>query len=208
MKAFVLGFALVFGFLSASAAHAGFFEISANGSFFKYNNGLVGGEPSSTIIRRLGGGLGYRFLQNTSIELNYTHSRNQDQFTQDSAQISSIWRIEKLSEFQNLSLSLVIEFTGKNSPFRPYIRGGGGYMIRKTTLAGKATNRITEVVTDLEFNQEPETQTASADGGIGFKLFVADSIALEFSGNVYATDLDKSEIYLHYSYTGGLRFVF
>jgi outer membrane protein W len=189
-------------------AKAGYVELSGNGSYFKYNNGVVGGVQSNTTSKKIGGGIAYRFLANTSFEINYIFSRSYDRFGQQGDSFTSDYVINKTTDVQNLSVSLVIDFADKRSTFRPYMSGGIGYMIRKTQLDGTGTDKATLITSDLVFTNDPEIKSASANGGIGFKYFVADSVAIEIGGTIYATDLDKTEIYLHYAATGGLRIVF
>lgn len=197
---------IFFGF--SAHLQAGIWEISGNGSYFRYNNGTIGGEPSRTTVIRLGAGIAYRFLRNTSVQLTYTKSRNTDIYTQNTEELSSILRINKQSNFQNLSLNIVLDFAPKGATFKPFIKGGGGYILRSSTITGTAQDKITDEVSTLTFSAEPESGSASADGGLGFKIFVADAVAIEIEGTVFATDLDKAEIFLHYSFSGGLRFIF
>ena len=207
-KATALTFTCVTALCYSSPSRANYFELSANGSYFKYNNGVIGGDISYTITKKWGAGFGYHFLTNASVEINYTSSTNVDRFSQDSAELTSKLYINKNTLFQNLSLNLTLDFADKNAIFRPYIVGGGGYMIRQTVLSGSGVDRTTGVTTQLSFQGQPDVKSASANGGLGFKLFVADQIALDFSTMIYATDLDKPEIFLHYSVSGGLRFLF
>ncbi len=81
-------------------------------------------------------------------------------------------------------------------------------MIRKTQIGGQAVDKVTGATRDLTFVNPVDQKSASADGGLGFSVFVLDQIAFEVSGTVYATDLDKEEIFLHYAVAGGIRFVF
>jgi len=193
--------------LSSYAAHAGYFELSANGSYYKYNNGKTRGEQNNTTVQRLGGGLAYNFFGNASLEFKYTSSKNLDKYTQETD--DSIYRIKRTTQFKNFGANLVLEFADKKAPFRPFITGGLGYMIRKSLTEGTIEDAaLLAGQTDLSFNPEADTKSISADGGIGFKLFVADRLAFEGSFNVFATDLDKEEVYLHYSAAGGLRFLF
>ena len=202
----LLGLA-AFGFAGVRSAAAGYFELSANGSYLKQNLGLVGGVASTKIVQRYGAGFAYRFLSNTSIEISYTSSTDTDTFGQDYADLSSYLKVQKKLAVENTSIDLILDFAGKKSTFRPYIRGGGGYMERRTSFTGTQTDRITEVSTPLSSKEAP-VYSVSANAGIGFKIFLIDSVAIDASYTVFATDLDKPEIFLHYSATGGLRFLF
>jgi hypothetical protein len=209
LKILIRSIAILTGFIVGPRfALAGYMELSANGSYAKYNNGLVGGDPSFTKVTRGSVGLAYRFLTNTAIELTYTHSQTYDQFSQDSDELTEKYYVEKKTLQKILSINLILDFADKKATFRPFIRGGGGYMIRSSDLSAIGVDKTTEVSRNLTFTDQAPTYSASADAGIGFKVFIADSLALEFSGQVYATDLDKPEIYLHYAYSGGMRILF
>ena len=194
--------------LGAELTHAGYIEFSANGSYAKYNNGLVGGDQSFTIVRRGSVGLAYRFMTNTALEMSYTHSHSFDQFSQDSDELSEKYYVEKTTQQKILSINLILDFADKKAAFRPFIRGGGGYMIRSSVLNATGVDKTTDVSRVITFLDQEPSYSASADAGIGFKIYVADSLALEFTGQVYATDLDKPEIYLHYALSGGMRILF
>jgi hypothetical protein len=187
---------------------AGYFEISGNGSYYRYNNGSVGGELSTSIVKRMGGGLAYNFFSNTSIELLYTHSQNSSRYSQQETGNDIRYRLYRTEQFDNLSLNLVLHLTDRKTAFRPYITGGGGYMIRKTGLSGTAYDTQTKAESKLNFQSIPDERSMSADAGFGLKMYVAQSIALELSFTVFATDLDKEAVYLHYSAAGGLRYLF
>jgi hypothetical protein len=101
----------------------------------------------------------------------------------------------------------VLYFADKNSSFRPYIRGGGGMMLRSSRIA--ATDTSTGSASDLiTSSNQPVEKSISADAGVGLNYFVTNSVALEGSFSVFATDLDKSDIFLHYAAAGGLKFLF
>lgn len=187
---------------------AGYFEISGNGSFSKYNFGISGGAPAYNKTKQFGGGLAYRLMSNTSLELAYSYSNSLDVGAADISTLPDIYYINKTTEVKNLSMNLVLDFAERKAAFGPYISGGGGYMIRKITQTGTAVDRITAVSTTANFTSTPEEKSASATGTLGVKMFISESLALDLKGTLYATDLDKAEIFLHYSVTGGLKFLF
>jgi hypothetical protein len=201
---------LTLGLLCTGAAPAyAYFELSANGSYYKYNNGQTLGDANTTTVQRLGAGVAYNLFGNALIELKYTTSKNFDQSTQESIAEGNIYRIRRMTEFHNYGVNLVLEFAPRRAQFRPYVSGGVGYMTRKSSMEGTYEDALLrDGETPLQFRDEPAVSSISADGGVGFKLFVAERIAIEGSFNVFATDLDKESIYLHYSAAGGLRFIF
>lgn len=192
-------------------AHAGYFEISGNGSYFKRYNGVINGVSSHTVTQRIGAGLSYNFLNNTALEFNYTNSLSEDNFTQIISSIGNPVDTLRVSKFENYSLSLVLQLAPKNYPFRPFIRGGGGYMIRQTRISGSTINASNGNVDEVDLSNpadEEPSYSASAEGGGGVKFYISNSTAIEFSYVVYATELDQPEIFLHQAIAGGLRFVF
>lgn len=188
-------------------AQAGYFEISGNGAFSKYNNGIVGNVNSYTKTVRWGGGVAYRFLSNTALELSYMNSSTTDRYGQQDTSILRDYDITKITQIQNTSLNLILDFADRKARFRPYVSAGGGVMTRITTIKGTATQQPEGLSAPLtEYRQR--YYSASTDFGIGLKIFVVEAVAIDASFNLYATDLDKSEIYLHYSGAAGLRFIF
>jgi len=197
------------GFLfSSSWAYAGYLELSANGSYYKQNNGLQDGEISTAVTTRVGAGIAYRFLSQTAIEIAYLKSTNQDKYGQDIVSEPNVFFINRETETQNISLNLILYFAGRQSAFRPYIRGGAGYMTVKTIISGTSVSRLDSSSSPLTFAGQPNISSISADGGLGIDAYVADQLALEASFTVYGTDLDKPQIYLHYSLVGGIKLIF
>jgi len=195
--------------LTGTPAFAGYFELSANGSYYKYTNGKVLGELNTETTSRMGTGIAYNFFGNVLFELKYTKSKKLDRYTTVSISDGNIYRIRRTSEFNNIGANLVLEFAPRKAQFRPYLSGGIGYMTRKESTSGTSeSSDLLDGQEQLEFKAVPNSQSISADGGVGFKLFIAERLALEGTFNVMATDLDKEEVYLHYSGSGGLRFIF
>lgn len=190
-------------------ASASYFELSANGAYNKYTNGKTLGELNTETTQRMGAGIAYNFFGNVLIDFKYTQSKKTDRYTQFSQADSDIYRIRRVTEYSNFGTNLVLEFAPRKSQFRPYISGGVGYMIRKDNTSGTVQNSlVNNGEQPLNFRPVDPTKSISADAGIGFKLYIIERIAFEGAFNVLATDLDKPEIFLHYSGSGGLRFVF
>ena len=188
---------------------AGYFELSGNGSYYLYNNGKTLGEQNTTTVQRLGLGIAYNFSRNTSLEFKYTNSKNIDQYTQESLSESRIYRITRTSQFNNYGMNFVVTFGNSKATFRPYITAGVGYMIRESETTGTFEDSVLlDGQNELQFAEEAAVSSISADGGIGFKIYVVKRIALEGSFNVFATDLGEEEVFLHYSAAGGLRVIF
>ncbi len=200
--------ALLVAFVGGSA-QAAYFELSANGAYSKYTNGKTLGELNTETTQRMGAGLAYNFFGNILFEFKFSNQKKLDRYTQLSLGDGNIYRIKRTSEFNNYGFNLVLEFAPRKAQFRPYISGGIGYMKRKESTTGTYEDSVLrDGETALSFQSVPSSSSISADGGIGFKLFIVERLAIEGSFNVLATDLDKKDVYLHYSGSGGLRFIF
>lgn len=187
---------------------SGYFELSGNGSYYRYNNGVVAGDQNYTSIQRVGAGMAYRFLTNTAVELGYSESKTKETLTQTTSDGSLRLRSNKTSSFKIMSLDLLLYFNQKGSRFRPYIRGGGGYTIRRVKLEGTQVDVLAGNVESRLSDSSPTIYSWSANTGLGFNLYVLERIAFEASGTAYLTELDKPTIYIHYSIAGGLRYIF
>jgi hypothetical protein len=53
-----------------------------------------------------------------------------------------------------------------------------------------------------------ESRSVTAQAGAGFKYYLADRVAIEFSYTVFGSELDQPKIYMHQAIAGGLRVVF
>lgn len=186
------------------AARAGTWEISLNGSYFKSDNGIVNGRPSETINRRLGGGVSYSFLDHLALELAYDNSLTKTVVTQSGASFgTNNFELTQSREGQNLSLNLVVSILDKKARFQPFVKAGGGYYYQKQSTTGFFLGSNAAIRPQITYSS-----SLSADAGLGFKLYIANHIAFEMTGMVYATGLDDPPVLYHYSLTGGLRFVF
>ena len=209
MRVTLLALALITSALIAqTSSAAGYFELSGNGSYYKNNNGVVAGDQNYSITQRVGGGIAYRFLTNTAIELSYSDSRNYETLTQTTADGSIQLRSRKKTKFQILSLDLLLYFNKKGARFRPYIRAGGGYVVRKVQVDSTQVDVLAGNVETTLASKAPTSYAMSANGGAGFNVFVSERIALEANATAYFTELNEPEIYVHYSIASGLRYVF
>ncbi len=193
---------------SGAESYAGNFELSFNGSYFKRNNGPIAGANSFTTIQSLGGGVGYYFVQNTGIELSYKNSKSTDIFNQEVPSIVNPVTTTRSTELDDISVSLILEMGGRKSSVRPYVRGGVGYMVRKTAQSGTTRAVGGSETLPIYLGGVSTTNSMSANTGLGVKFFFLSSTALELSGTIYATELTEDTIYLHYSFSGGIKFVF
>lgn len=209
MNQFVIVLTLLIAsiFAATKEAHAGQYELSANGSYYKYDNGTLAGDASSTTISRVGAGISYSFLENTALEISYSDQKTTDVFSQISTDETMKWHFARTTRIKNVSLDLVIGFSGKGSRFKPYLRGGGGYTIRTATVSGDQTDLADDSETDIDV-QATESKSVTAQAGTGFKYYLADRIALEFSYTIFGSELDKPKVYIHHAVAGGLRIVF
>lgn len=198
----------VLALVCVNSSYAGYWEFSTNGSYFKRNNGVFNGSQSYTIIQRIGTGIGYNFENDTSIELAYTNSKTVDTFNQLIPSIVNAVATTRTTDYHNLSLSLILQFGAKKATFRPYIRGGLGYMARTTTIKATTKAADSDAMIEVNLGSASNDKSASAEVGTGLKYYISDRVALDLSFTVYGSDIDRKEIFLHYYGAGGLRILF
>jgi len=98
------------------------------------------------------------------------------------------------------SIGIDIDFLGEKSSFQPYIYVGAGYIQSSRsyyyTQAGATT---------ATYFAEPAQNGISANGGAGFRIHLAKSLALEFELFAYGLDVDKPGPLINYFGSAGLR---
>lgn len=176
-------------------AHAGF-EIFGKGSISKnYVD-----QDDSTVEIDISGGFATTLFTGVRLEARYTNvSTLQSRLdVVTSTAIGSLTNIT--TENQIYSLGLDIDFLGQKSTFQPYIYVGAGYMISSQnyyfTPAGSSVS--TYVTT-------PATGGITANGGLGFRLMLTKSLALEFEMFAYALGVTQPGVLINYFASAGLR---
>jgi hypothetical protein len=98
------------------------------------------------------------------------------------------------------SLGVDISFFGETSSFQPYIYVGVGWVGNE-----RSYYYLEPSSASLVLARDPSQSGISANGGIGLRLRLATSIALEFEVYGYVTDVTTKNPLLNLSGTAGIR---
>jgi len=167
----------------SSNLYAGYFEVSAGGSYSNYKNSAV----SSTKTQSINASFAYRFVSASAIELSYYNTK----------QIATAPYSSTYSKMDVASASLLIYIFGTKYTIQPYVKAGGGYMIRNNTYNTDGFESLT--LRDDSF---------SANIGGGIKYYFTGNLALQGSATAYVTDFDMSSPYIHQAYSVGVTVLF
>lgn len=148
----------------------------------------------------LSGGLAFGLLKGVRLEGRYTNiSSLQDRLdVVSSSLVGSLYNISTQTAIYSVGLD--IDFLDERAAFQPYIYVGAGYV--KTTQSyyfGTPGSSTTVYV------PQPDQTGISANGGIGFRLRIAQRLALEFEVFAYAMDVTQPDPLINYIATAGLR---
>lgn len=130
----------------------------------------------------VGGGLGFRFNDNLSVETNFTFTHSSREFDQSDVPVDQVqgipaYRIDANRYF--LDGSFLLHF-GRRQPFHPFVLAGGGLVRRDDkrtdiTFTFDENNVIIDRSEELVFN----TSTYEPEGhvGAGFDLYFLYNLA-------------------------------
>lgn len=171
MKKFVSIGALLFSFLTASAAHAFYTEVGVNygrkTTTFDQNN--------SSESESITGSLSLYFLERVALELSYTDAygvRKEKAYSGDAQRTTT-------QKSQIMGADLILVFADKKALFQPYIKGGGAQIVRnqEVKIEGLDTYKIA-----------PETATVPSYG-VGLKIPFTESFGIKLSYDVWKTPI-------------------
>ncbi|MBN1115319.1 MAG: outer membrane beta-barrel protein [Oligoflexia bacterium] len=175
---------LIMGLISINA-FAGYYEISAKGSYSNYKNT----EDTFTRSYSFGASVAYRFISASAIEIAYTKT-----FQKQTAPYSNIQGI-----IQVASVSILGYLLGKEYMFQPFVKIGGGYMFREYSYKY-----------DLEgipvINTRSESASLTFGGGIRYLL--TGNLAIEGSAIGYLTDFEEDRPFIHHTVMAGITVIF
>ena len=170
--------------LQPLSASAGTFELSAGGSFSQsdYGNG------SFAWNRRIGGSVGYYFLSITEVELSF----------QDTLDRTKIVGYQDTTVHDMMfGLSIVQSLVPKSFPVQPYVKVGGGQLIREAqgSYAGGAA-------------PPANFGTITVILGAGLKIYITRNFAIKGEATTYIAGAVLSTWKDNFGITGGISFFF
>lgn len=175
-------------FLTTSFAHAGYFEISATGS---YRTNTVNDYTYSR-TQSLTGSVAYYFWEMSALEFSYTDALSR---SYGRTPISGQDYVET-SRVRLVGADLVISFAGRQSAFRPYIKIGG------------ADQQKTWIYEEGLVNTRVDTQGFSLTGGFGFKFLLSDNFAIKAGVDAWSNPLSEPKRIIDYAANAGISWMF
>jgi hypothetical protein len=181
---------LIVGFASGPAA-AGFIEVGAAANY-RYS----GYDPNNYVQSlTYTASLSYYFWEMCAWELNYTTGYSK-QVTQGSTPIDPKQTVE--DNIQLTSLDLVISFASREDPFRPYVKIGGGYLVK---------DRYFQVNNDDE-NLIAHQVGWVPSGGFGLSLNVTKELSIKIGLDAWSSPLAVQPIIVDYAGRAGISWMF
>lgn len=175
---------LTFVFLLFQPARAGYFEISASGSYRK----TTYDKDNYYEYRSATGSIAYYFWEMSALELSYTRAITNEQKTD----------YESRGFIEMYGADLIFTMGGKQSLFQPYIKFGAAYQIKESSY---------KLVNQDAVELEP-IKGVSPSAGVGFKLIFAKNFALKFGIDVWSSPLNEEESTYDYAGRAGISWIF
>ncbi|MGZ3722949.1 MAG: outer membrane beta-barrel protein [Bdellovibrionales bacterium] len=183
-------FALLFILLSSASASAGFVEIGASANY-RYS-----GYDKTNYIQSLSytASASYYFWEMCAFELNYT--------TGYSKQVSGGTGTDPKETIEDnielTSADIVLSFAGRQDPFRPYVKLGGGYLIKDRF------RRINSDNEDLIAHQEGIVPS----GGLGLAINITQALSIKIGLDAWTSPLKTQPVIVDYAGRAGISWMF
>ena len=177
------------GSLSASA---GFVEVGASANY-RYS-----GYNANNYIQSLSytASVSYYFWEMCAFELNYTTGYSKQVSGGAGSTIDPKETIEDNIELT--SVDLVLSFAGRQDPFRPYVKFGGGYLIKDRFRQINADN------VDLIAHQEGLVPSA----GLGLAINVTQALSVKIGLDAWTSPLKIKPVIVDYAGRAGISWMF
>ncbi len=172
-------------FLSLSHdAYAGYFEVSASGSYRK----TTYDKDNYSVYRSGTGSIAYYFWELSALEVSYTKAR-QDEVKTD---------YEARSFVTFYGADLIFTLASRQSLFQPYIKVGAAYQDKKTSY-----KQLNQAVIELT-----PVQGWAPSGGVGFKFIIGKNVAIKAGIDAWSSPISQDDVTYDYAARLGLSFIF
>lgn len=168
----------------APYAHAGYYEISASGSYRK----TTYDKDNYTVYKSGTGSIAYYFWELSALELSYTKARQDDIKTD----------YEARSYVTFYGADLIFTLASRQSLFQPYIKVGMAYQDKETSY--KQTNTNVVIL--------PEVKGWAPSAGLGFKFIIGQHLAIKAGIDAWSSPLSESDTTYDYAGRLGLSLIF
>jgi outer membrane protein W len=189
-----LGLVLLFSVVSSNA-WAGFIEVGGSGSYRSSNISADTKDESKSIS----GSISYYFNEASALELSYTEGTNRRDIAKDSptAHLTHLY-------YSSLGLDFVYTFGARESAFRPYLKAGGNYFLKKRVVDQQKQNGIWGDATVIETNP-----ALVPTAGLGFKLGLTEQLSLKVGVDAWSSQsLDQEPFLIDFAGRVGLSWLF
>ena len=177
--------------LSSATASAGFIEVGAAANY------RFSGYDTNNYIQSLSytASLSYYFWEMCAWELNYTTGYSK-QVTQGTSSIDPKETVE--DNIGLTALDLVLSFAERADPIRPYIKIGGGYLIKDRY---RQINNDNE---DLIAHQEGLVPS----GGFGLSINLTKELSIKVGLDAWTSPLQVKPVIVDYAGRAGISWMF
>ena len=175
----------------SSLTFAGFFEISASGSYVKHTVDEINFEESKDATASIS----YYFWQQSAIEISYTSGLK----TTNVGVLGTVSTYTNIqSESRLVGADFVLSFADKSAPFRPYIKLGAVHIHKK----------IIQQDGGFEAFEHPYTDGVAPSVGIGLKIALTETLSIKVGGESWTTPLSQDKVTYDYAGRAGLSWLF
>ncbi len=169
----------------------GFVEVGASANYrtSRYNDNNYIESLSYT------GTFSYYFWEMCAWELNYTTGYSK-QVSKGNSAIDPKTTVEDSIEL--ISMDLVLSLASRQDPFRPYIKFGGGYLMKE---------RYRQIDDDAK-ERISEQSGAVPSGGIGFSLGLSKQLNLKLGVDAWTSPMNEDPVVVDYAGRAGISWIF
>lgn len=182
---------LIIAMVFSPLAMAGYIELggSANYRSSGYNDDNYVQTLSYTAS------LSYYFWEMCAWELNYTTGYSK-QSTKGALETDPVTIVEDNIEL--VSMDLVLSFAGRQDPFRPYIKVGGGHLTKE---------RFRKIDQDAK-ERISEQKGFVPSGGLGLSISLTKEFSIKFGVDAWTSPLSEDPVVVDYAGRAGVSWLF
>lgn len=177
--------------LATPWANAGFIEVGASANYRQ------SGYDKDNYIQSLTytASLSYYFWELCALETNYTTGYSK-QSTKSTASGSQVTTVE--DNIDMISLDLVLSLAGRQDPFRPYVKVGGGYLTKERfrQVEGFDKERISR------------QNGLVPSGGLGLAINITKEFSIKFGVDAWTSPLSEDPVVVDYAGRAGVSWIF
>lgn len=171
----------------APALHAGYVEISAQGSYRSTNVD----EFNYSLSQSGTASIAYYFWEMSAIELSYTLGVAKV-FGRDDLARKNLTTVE----YNSLGADLVIALAGREAPFRPYVKFGAARLVRSQKYEVEGVQPTAPIT----------KEGVSPSAGLGFRILLGQGFSFKFGLDAAPSPTENSKIDLYGN--AGISFLF